>query len=191
NQVLSLQETHIFSPSVVNTFTAGLTRAFYHAVSSTLDTPPPGTAFVVGKPPGAITLGAENAGNSAVTSVGSANPDVLFRRTLFTYSDGVQIIHGKHQISAGAWFQRIRSNDADPSRGYGQANFSNMAALLQGNVGNFTVAPTATELGWRSWDGGWYLQDSVRVRPNLTVRVGIRHEFSGGWNEVNGRAGSY
>jgi hypothetical protein len=191
NQVLSAQETHIFSPTIVNNFTAGVTRAFYHGVSSTLDTPPAGTAFVLGKPPGAITIGAENAGSSAVSSVGSANPDVLFHRTLFTYSDGIQMIRGKHQISAGVWFQRIRSNDADPSRAYGQAVFANLASMLQGSVSNFTVAPSATELGWRSWDGAWYLQDSIRVRSNLTVRVGIRHEFSGGWSEATGRAASY
>jgi Carboxypeptidase regulatory-like domain len=191
NQVLSVQETRVFSPGVVNSFTAGVTRAFYHAVSSTLGAPPAGTGFVLGKPPGAITIGAENAGSSAVSPVGSANPDVLFHRTLFTYSDGIQIIRGRHQISAGVWFQRIRSNDADPSRAYGQAVFANLASMLQGNVSNFTVAPSATELGWRSWDGAWYLQDALRVRSNLTVRVGIRHEFSGGWNEATGRAASY
>ncbi len=31
----------------------------------------------------------------------------------------------------------------------------------------------------------------MRVRRNLTVRVGLRHEFTNGWNEKYGRAANY
>ncbi|MBZ5605059.1 MAG: hypothetical protein LAO79_22405 [Acidobacteriia bacterium] len=39
--------------------------------------------------------------------------------------------------------------------------------------------------------GAWYVQDSIKVRPNLTVSLGIRQEFTTGWNEVAGRAANY
>jgi hypothetical protein len=58
-------------------------------------------------------------------------------------------------------------------------------------VSSFQVVPSATELGWRSLFGAWYFEDSIRLRPNLTVQLGIRHEFTTGWNEVSGRAANY
>jgi carboxypeptidase family protein len=192
SQIVSLQETRIFSSQVINTFTAGFSRAFFHFVSSTLNPVPASLSFVTGNPPGAISIGStSNVTSSPITGVGQANPNILFRRNLFTYTDGLQVVKGKHQISAGAWFQRVRSNDSDPSQSYGQATFANIATMLQGTVSSFGVAPQTVEMGWRAWLGAWYVQDSIQLRPNLTIRVGLRHEFSTAWSEVNGRASSF
>ena len=51
--------------------------------------------------------------------------------------------------------------------------------------------PSANELGWRSFFGAWYAEDAIRLRRNLTVRLGVRQEFTTGWNEVSGRAANY
>src|ERR1019366_6044665 len=48
--------------------------------------------------------------------------------------------------------------------------------------------PLHTELGWRSLFGAWYIEDSIRLRRNLTLQAGIRHEFTTGWDEAFGRA---
>src|SRR5262249_8099981 len=48
-----------------------------------------------------------------------------------------------------------------------------------------------TELGWRSLFGAWYIEDSMKLRRNLTLRAGLRHEFTTGWNEEHGRAANY
>src|SRR5262249_13085382 len=165
-------------------------RAFFHSINSNLDPALNAYAFVSGKPAGAISIGSQNVSTSGtLTAVGSANPDILFRRNLFTYKDGLQVIRGKHQISAAVWSQRSQSNDNGPSGSLGQATFTNLTTMLQGTVSAFKVAPSGTEMGWRAWLGAWYLQDSIQVRPNLTIRMGVRHEFSTKWSEVNGRAG--
>jgi len=39
--------------------------------------------------------------------------------------------------------------------------------------------------------GAWYVEDSIKVRHNLTLEAGLRHEFTTGWNEANGRAANY
>ena len=44
---------------------------------------------------------------------------------------------------------------------------------------------------WRSTEGAWYVQDVMQLRPNLTLRAGLRHEFTNGWNEKYGRASQY
>ena len=58
-------------------------------------------------------------------------------------------------------------------------------------MSTFQVVPTANELGWRSLFGAWYFEDAIKVRHNLTIRAGIRHEFTTGWNEATGRAANY
>jgi hypothetical protein len=103
----------------------------------------------------------------------------------------VQISKGIHQISAGVWFQRVQDNEDSASRQTGQATFTSLSTFEAGTVSTFQVVPTANELGWRSLFGAWYVQDAIRVRPNLTVQIGLRDEFTTGWNEVSGRAANY
>ena len=129
---------------------------------------------------------------AAITSAGPNNAaDVWNRRNLFTYTDGVQITKGSHQISAGVWFQRIQDNEDTASRQLGQATFTSLTTFLQGTVSSFQVVPDPNELGWRSLFGAWYFEDAIKLRPNLTFQAGLRYEFTTGWNEESGRAANY
>ena len=103
----------------------------------------------------------------------------------------MQISKGIHQISAGVWFQRVQDNEDSASRQLGQATFTSLTTFLQGTVSSFQVVPTANELGWRSLFGAWYVQDAIKLRRNLTIRAGVRQEFTTGWNEAFGRAANY
>ena len=103
----------------------------------------------------------------------------------------MQISKGIHQINLGVWFQRLLDNENTASRRLGLATFTSLTTFLQGTVSNFQAVPNATELGWRSLFGAWYFEDSMKLRRNLTLRAGVRHEFSSGWNEVAGRASNY
>jgi hypothetical protein len=129
---------------------------------------------------------------AAITSAGPNNAaGVWNRRNLFTYSDSVAITAGRHQISFGAWFQRLDDNEDTASRQLGQASFTSLTTFLRGTVSTFQVVPDANELGWRSFSGAWYFQDAIKLRTNLTLQVGLRHEFTTGWNEESGRASNY
>ena len=194
-QVASAQETHVFSPDMLNTFRAGFSRAGFNLDSALLAAFPASLDFVTGEGPGGIVVGggvSTTNGQGTITSAGPNNAAGVFnRRNLFTYADDVQMNRGKHQISFGAWFQRVQDNEDSASRQTGQATFSSLATLLQGTVTSFQVVPHPTELGWRSLFGAWYVEDSMQVKPRLTIRVGLRHEFTTGWNESLGRAANY
>jgi hypothetical protein len=114
-------------------------------------------------------------------------------RNLFTFTDGLQLSRGTHQISLGAWFQKLQDNENTASRRLGVANFASLTTFIQGTLSatGFQIVPTTTELGFRSWFGAWYAEDSMRLRSNLTLRLGLRHEFTNGWNEKFGRAANY
>ena len=194
SQVASIQETHIVSSRVLNALTVGFSRAAFNYDSALLAAFPSSLSFVSGAGPGGVVIGGgvTTTGGGALTSAGPNNAaNVWNRRNLFTYADSVQIGRGIHQIAAGVWFQRLQDNDDTASRQLGQATFASLTGFLQGNVSTFQVVPNHTELGWRSLLGAWYVEDTVKIRPTLTLEIGLRHEFTTGWNEVAGRAANY
>jgi hypothetical protein len=191
-QVASLRETHIFSPLLVNTASVGFSRASYYYTGE------PGVAgipgFIARDQVGAVVIGGSATPNtsSSITMGGSNNGSHLFAtRNLFTYQDELSIVKGIHQITTGAWFQRIQSNDELALGQYGQATFSSLQAFLTGVVTTFTAVPSPTPLGWRSWEGAWFVQDEMRLSPRLTVTLGFRDAFTNGWNEAHGRAANF
>ncbi len=194
SHVLSAQEVHIFSPRVLNTFRAGFSRAGFGFDAVEFKEFPASLSFVPGQKLGGFIIGGGNTttGLAAITSGGSNNAaNVMNRRNLFTFADTVSISSGRHQISAGVWFQRMQDNENSASRRLGQATFASLTTFLQGTVTNFQVVPNPSGLGFRSLFGAWFVNDTVRVRRNLTLELGLRHEFTTGWNEVAGRAGNW
>jgi hypothetical protein len=190
-QVLSLQEQHVFSPAVLNTARVGFSRAGYYFTGETpVDVP----GWVSGDPVGAVVIGGGTAlnGASSISLAGAnAGSNLQAVRNLFTYDDHVAFTHGIHQFEAGAWVQRIQANDNLAQDQYGQASFGSLAAFEQGTVSTFTVVPSPTPLGWRSVEGAGFVQDTIKLRRNLQLRVGFRFESTNGWNESHGRASNY
>src|ERR1700722_20962423 len=74
-QVLSLSQTHIFSPQVLNTATIGYSRASFALGSVPLATFPASLSFVLGAGPGGIVVGggATTTANGSITSAGPNN----------------------------------------------------------------------------------------------------------------------
>ena len=190
-QVVSLSETHLFSPVVLNKATIGFSRAgFYFNGNSLVDLP----GFVTGEPIGVVVIGGSTAPNSpsAITSAGTNAGDNLHAvRNLFTEEDQVSITHGNQLIELGVWFERLQANDELAQDQYGSATFTSLTTFLQGTVSSFVVAPTATPLGWRSLEAAYYAQDVIKLRPNLELRLAFRAESTNGWNEQGGRASNY
>jgi Carboxypeptidase regulatory-like domain/TonB-dependent Receptor Plug Domain len=193
-QVASIQETHVFSPQMLNTFLVGFSRAAFSLDSSLLATFPSSLSFVNGEGPGGIVVGGgvTTTGLATITSAGPNNAaGVWNRRNLFTVTDKMQVNKGIHQLSFGIWLQRMQDNEDTASRQLGVATFTSLTTLLQGTVSTFQVVPDANELGWRSLFGAWYAEDAIKLRRNLTIQLGIRHEFTTGYNEESGRAANY
>lgn len=190
-QVASMQEQHVFSPSILNTVRIGYSRGSYYFTSQTpLNLP----GWVAGAPIGAIVIGGGTALNaqSSITGAGTnAGSNLRAVRNLSTYDDHVGIFHGKHQIEAGLWAQRVQANDLLAQNQWGQASFGSLTSFLHGTTATFTVVPSPTPLGWRSLELAGFVQDVIKVRPNLDLRLGFRFESTDGWNEVAGRAANY
>jgi hypothetical protein len=192
-QVASLQETHVFSPAVLNTFRAGFSRAAWHLDGSST-VRDPNLVFVKGEPVGSISIGASglgNVGSFVGAGTNGAQQVETIHRNLFTYADDVAIVHGKHQIKAGVWFQRVQSNDDAADQRTGIASFADLQHFIQGQATQVVATLSPTEIGWRQFAGAWYLQDAISIRPNLTLTLGVRHEFNNGWNSPSGSASNF
>jgi hypothetical protein len=191
SQVLSLQETHTFSPHMINTFTFGLSRAgFTFDYNPQVDLPA-SLNWLAGGPPGALSIGGSQSVGGTLSNGLTAQTHGHNFRTLFTYEDGLQIIKGAHQISVGGFLQRIRSDEDSTSKSFGQASFTNLQSFLQGVTSNFSIAPNHIHMAWRQLNGAWYVSDTFRISPKFTITAGLRHEFTNGWNENTGRAGVF
>ena len=190
-QVASLQEQHVFSPTLLNTARVGFSRAGYF-FTGTVPVNIPG--WVEGDPIGAIVIGGGTASNGAsqISLAGANNgSNLTSARNLFTYDDHVALTHGIHQFEAGVWVQRIQANDNLAQSQYGQASFGSLPNFLAGKISTFSVVPNPTPVGWRSVEGAGFVQDNLKLRPNLELRVGFRFESTDGWNEAHGRAANY
>jgi Carboxypeptidase regulatory-like domain/TonB-dependent Receptor Plug Domain len=195
-QVLSVEETHVFSARTINDARVGYSRAGYFFTGE----PTPGTpaatvpGFVLGHPVGAVVVGGSAASNpSAQLGLAGSNngSNLTIARNLYTFEDRLTLTRGRHQLSFGAWFQPFQSNETIALSQFGQATFTSLQTFLLGTTSTFLYDPAPTEMNWRSLFGAFYAEDIIRVKPNLTLSLGLRDEFTTGWNEAHGRAANY
>ena len=194
-QVVSVQEQHVFSAHLLNTVRLGYSRASFYflgSIPASIQADTPG--FLAGKPTGAIVIAGSTAsnGSSQITGAGAnVGSNNATTRNLYTLDDHVFYSHSHHQIQAGVWLQMLQSNDNLAQNQYGQASFASLTIFLQGTVKTFTVVPNPTPLNWHSFMGAAYLEDTWQLTPTFELRGGIRFESTNGWNEAHGLASQY
>jgi hypothetical protein len=192
NQLVSLSETHVFSSHLVNKGNFGFSRgAFFFDSATTVALP----AWIHdSQPVGAVVVGGGTTlnGASQITNGGTnAGSNLRAVRNLFTVDDQLSYSHGRHTLTVGGWLQRLQANDSLVQDQYGQISFTNLQTFLNGTVSTYTYAPGSTPLGWRSLEGAFFVDDAIKLKSNLEVRLGFRAEMTNGWNEVQGRASNY
>jgi len=191
-QVASLEETHVFSPNLVNKATFGFSRGnFFFDSYATVDLP---GWIHADQPVGAVVVGGGTTlnGASQITNGGTnAGSHLRAVRNLFTATDQLAYTSGRHTLTFGGWVQRIQSNDSLVQDQYGQISFTNLQTFLQGTVSTYSYAPSFTPLGWRTTEGAAFAEDAIKLKSNLEIRLGFRAEFTNGWNEAQGRASNY
>ena len=191
--VFGIQETHIFSPSIVNAATVGFSRARGYSVVLASTPIPSNLIFLPGTNPGSITIG-----GSPITVVpaafapangNSASWDV---RNHTTWSDDLRITKGNHSWSAGVWIQRIQQNIYSvPQSTAGNLSYTSLLAFLQDQPTQFLANPNPQPLYFRTSEAAWYVQDEIKLKQRLTLRMGLRDEMTDGWNEAHGHASNY
>jgi len=150
---------------------------------------PANLAFITRRLPGQITIGGgvSTAAASGIV-VANGNDPTANALNLFTGSDDLHLTKGRHSFSLGAWLQRVQENQSGPAQNKsGTVAYQTLLAFLQDSPTAFNANVVVTPLGYRQWEGAWYVQDEMKLKSNLTLRLGLRDEMTNGWNEVKSR----
>ena len=165
--------THTFSSTLLNEFHAGTSQDNELATPTGLAG---NTPTVVLDSPAAFILG------NAPFSIGK-----VFERQ-YSLSDRFDYVIGKHTLQFGFDFNRTRDADtndggADPNEAIdfgsplGLYEFPNLQAFALGEYINFNQAVGNPTFAFSVPYYGFYVQDTFRALPKLTLEMGLREDF--------------
>ena len=171
NHYTTLNERHIFSPKLVNSFTFSFTRP--NTTEQQPNTFAPLQVF-----PGRqdVTMSV-----TGLTAIGAnfVNP-FQFLQNKFTPSDDLIYTSGSHTIKFGARFRREQINSFSYTYWNGNYTFNSLYDLMVGRPFLFTGAKDGEAYGNRNFRQialAPYVQDDWRVTRRLTVNAGVRYEW--------------
>lgn len=122
----------------------------------------------------------------------ATNPAVFAQKT-FHWVDTMSMSVGDHSIKFGGEVRHIR-DDSDFAVRRGNYAFLNLHDFAMDEVARVNIIGINPSTGliepnvrnFRFWETGVFLQDDWKVRPNLTLNLGLRHEWFGRPSEANG-----
>lgn len=191
-QLYTLQETRIFSPTVLNVATLGVGRAYAQTSSVPTIPFPANLSIVAGYPPGGIRIGGGLVSGATTVAAVGGTPPQYNGRTHFSVGDDVHLTRGNHSLSFGVWVERLHENIASqPAAAGGTVNYTTLLTMLQDTPTALSAVLNPVSLGYRMTEVAWYIQDEIKLKPNLTMRIGLRDEMTTGFNEVSCRASNY
>lgn len=102
----------------------------------------------------------------------------------FQLDDNVDYALEKHGVRFGVQFEAgsYRSNDSTNAAGTFQ--FADLAAYQAGRPTQFTQRIGDPSVAYNQYQFGWFIQDDYRLKKNLTISYGLRHEVQ---SHVNGK----
>jgi hypothetical protein len=190
NQWITLAENHIFSPTTLNAMRFSFSRTNASILEANVGLPGgTGPQLVPGFDTGVVDLNGPGGGNYAEFGSVNAAPQTYNRQNIYTLSDDVNWTHGKHAFKFGILLNRFNEASQATNSFNGQIIYNTVSDFLVGNPLQVEFAPSfATENRDFIFNTyGFYAQDDWRIKPRLTVNLGLRYEFMNTPHELNGR----
>ena len=181
----SVNETHLFSPALVNDFRFG----FVHINDSLINVPPVTvTDLGINRPTNNITKSIYKftLGSSGF-QIGPTPPaDQFQNQDTFNFVDTVSWVRGAHFLRFGGEYTRVNLDKLFPQTFNGQLFFVNSPGGATDFQKLVVGAPDFSFGGggvfnhqYRNNNFGFFAQDDWKVRPDLTLNLGVRTEVLG------------
>ncbi|HWY70338.1 MAG TPA: TonB-dependent receptor [Terriglobales bacterium] len=188
-QALILEESHIFSPTLLNTFRLGGNRQAVDNNQSVAAINSLANDTSLAAMPGRTAAGINIPGFDRMVGGVGASPTYFFHFTTYQAYDDAFLTRGLHSFKLGAVFERFQDNVLALSNPNGLFNFGSLTAFLTNSPKKFQAgfADTLTPRNLRQNLFGVYFQDDWRWRPNLTLNLGLRYEMTSVPTEKHGK----
>jgi hypothetical protein len=162
-----IQHEHIFSPGTINVAKTGMNRANYHNWGY-------GTAPVAVSVPGFDGV----SDTSLDTEVG----------TTYSYIDDVTKIMGRHTLKFGVDVRRVQLNNSGNTLTTSSITYATNDNFINNQADSATYLQGEGVVGNRRTFFQGYLQDEFRVKPELTLNLGLRYEYYSVMHEILNRS---
>ena len=106
------------------------------------------------------------------------------RQLEFELADNVDYALEKHGLRFGLQLEAGGYHSDESTNAFGTFQFPNLTAFELGLPSQYTQRLGDPTVKYRQYQFGWYVQDDYRVRKNLTLSYGVRHEMQ---NHVGGK----
>lgn len=173
-QILTLNETHTFGSNLVNEARLGFNRVNITFTPNLQVNP---TDFFInnginqelGLPQISITGFNFNLGGPAGFPQGRADTTVVL-------SDTLNYLRGNHSLKFGGEWRRFYNNNFNLDTG--TFTFSNVNNFIAGNANSFSITLGDRASSIEQGALGVYVQDNFKIRPNLTLELGLRYDWN-------------
>ncbi|HXA64332.1 MAG TPA: carboxypeptidase regulatory-like domain-containing protein, partial [Bryobacteraceae bacterium] len=188
------QETHVFSPSLLNEFRVGFLRDA--SIRGPAPDVPSVRTFGVNIPYQPPANDVQSVNVTGFFKFGD-NPFARFTRNNFIGNDEIRWVVGHHNLTIGFDLERrqVELDNGFNSPGLftftGQSNRSlstgnGMSDFIIGDLYQFQQAQGQFENA-NAWMSGYFIQDDWKVARRLTINLGLRWEPYFPYHEVDGR----
>ncbi|HKR01217.1 MAG TPA: TonB-dependent receptor [Pyrinomonadaceae bacterium] len=188
--LISITDTYVFSPSVVNQARIGFSRL---RVTSVPEEPITASSVGMTTPFGATYPGLPTIFVTGQFSLGSSPlADQSSRINTFTVSDTLSFnVGGRHRFRAGGEFRPSRVDFYFNAFTRGQINFPTFTSFLTGgsltSLGVSILGSGVFDRSLRTNDFAAFIQDDFKVNDRLTLNLGLRYDMFTFPRDIRGR----